>query len=652
MAETARRLMHQGRYADAARAFEGERDLVRAADAWARAGQFLDAGRVLISLQRYREAGEAFLRLLPLEPAPASHLTREARQGAINGAVAFGRAGDHLMAAGLFLGLGERHRAAEVLRAAGRDRDSLRAMRGSDFRGNPFPDGLLGRKGLAERAATGAHLEAKGDLEGALAAYKRQGDPAAAARLARQLGHDDVAGALAERSGDHLTAARSFARAGEHRKALDSYMRVRPGESSYGEAAQEAIHLCWEEDLEDFRFDGWVRPWLRGEGRPTDDRGALKGLYSLGLLYERSRFPDSAEQAYRAIIEADPDFRDSRDRLARLLRGGGSPSASSVQRIIDEDDAFLAAGRPGRRRPLAELPDLPDLPGLNDVPLSAPSRAQQPARPQQLAPRAAQPPRRGQPGAATPPAFQHPDTAPNPFVDPSTYHGPIGPDAQTYADAPKGYGRSAADQGAPEPDRPQQQGPRRSAPASSQRFGKPERPPAASAGGPERATRPQPSASQGFARPQRSGPSPAARAERPPRAEPPGGPARPQPPQPPRHQHPGGPARPRPPRQQDPGGPARHRPRGSRLRLARRGPSPRGSRRPPSALLHPGRRRATPSRATRWPWLGRTCPSGACIPRWPPTWRLATNQPWRRVGLPRRPAGCRSSIPTPSPPVT
>jgi hypothetical protein len=133
----------EGDFLNAARAFERVSRWDEAVEAYARAGIFSEAGRLLESMGRFRDAGNMLLRYLPDEPTPVLQLPSQARREAMKAALNFARGGARNEAVGLLMNLGEHTRAAGLLRMAGLRDHAVLAMRGQPIPGSPWPAGVL-----------------------------------------------------------------------------------------------------------------------------------------------------------------------------------------------------------------------------------------------------------------------------------------------------------------------------------------------------------------------------------------------------------------------------------------------------------------------------------------------------------------------------
>lgn len=302
---------------EAARAFESEGLRIEAADAYGQAGLWGEAGRVLLEDRRYREAGDAWMHLLPAAPTPVTALPSEARRAAIQAALAYARAGEVPLAVGILLNVGDRERAADILNRNQRRDDAVRVLRGEPFAENPFAPGVLSRS------------------------------PRAAA---------------ARPTDEGLERAERLLTLGRFADALAELMKIRPEDPRYVPAVHKAVAALTEPGQIDFAVDRWLSPFLR---RPKHGRSDLAVLYALGGFYDEIDFVEGAEMAWKAICAVDPEYRDAGMRLRELGRRQRA-DLQAVDRIVREEESFRNADAP-RRRTVAGEPEPVSLPSLPHV---------------------------------------------------------------------------------------------------------------------------------------------------------------------------------------------------------------------------------------------------------------------------------------------
>ena len=339
------RLLAQGRWAEAARAFERERRVDDAVRAYRQAGEWGEAGRVLFGEQRYREAAAVLLEGVPdgvrRGERPGEDVVRLLRSAA----VAFHRAGDAVASASLYARLGERDRAADVLRRAGRNAEAVRVLQGQALAGDP----LL------------------------------QSGPARAASVPRaSVPRASVPGASVPR-GPSRTPRPGLIPPTTVEGALALLMTRASHEPGYADAARRAVGLAWSNDVLGFELDQWLAPWVRGGMLLPHGTADLRPLFQLATLYQRKDMPEAAEKALEAVLRLDPGLVEAQELLAELRAQRHGGGAEELARILEEDRSFH--GGPERRErgefaPLPSLPSLPDLPSLSQIDLQ-----QTPTRP-------------------------------------------------------------------------------------------------------------------------------------------------------------------------------------------------------------------------------------------------------------------------------
>jgi serine/threonine-protein kinase len=341
-----------------ARMLEKSGSVDAAASAYLAAGATEDAARVLVQLRRFREAGDALLKATGVGPSDVGTLAPGPRKLALQAAICFGRAGDARLAAVLFVALGERDRAVEILRKSG-DESAAHRVEAGDAIGVPAASATVGIRAVNVAEA----LEANGQYEVALTGYRDAGKPQHAARMAMRLERYPQAGELFDQAGMNLQAAEAFDLAGDARRGLDAALKVDRGDPGYRAAATLALRLASALDALDFQLDHFVAPFLATA--PKNDR-ECEAFYLAGRLFAANDLAGNAEDAFARVLAVDPGFRDARTRYLEL-KAADRGSALQFERVLREDEAFrqatdtLVSPPPG-------VPDLPELPGLPAVP--------------------------------------------------------------------------------------------------------------------------------------------------------------------------------------------------------------------------------------------------------------------------------------------
>jgi serine/threonine-protein kinase len=329
-----------------------------------------EVARLLVSQRRFGDAGQYLMNVLAVPPEKVSALDAPKKKLAMQAAICFGRAGDATTSAMLFVALGEKERAVDVLKRAGDHAAAARVLGGGAVRASgasPMPTGTQ-----ASMSTTVAqNLEAANKFDLALDAYIQLRQPHNAARMAVKLGKFGQAGELYTQAGMQYEAAECFSQAGDARRSLDALLRVPRDDQRYQQAALMAIRLASDLNNLDFQLDHFLTKFLSSV--PQNERDA-EGLYLAAKLYQRNDHLESAKDAYRKIIAVAPNYRDARAQLAAIeaeTRG----SAMVFEQILKEEQAFRGGPRE-RVAPnsatlaVAALPELPDLPELPSWPVA------------------------------------------------------------------------------------------------------------------------------------------------------------------------------------------------------------------------------------------------------------------------------------------
>ncbi len=332
-----------------AKALEQEGKLEAALEVYKREGASKDAARVLMSLQRFEEAGHLLMRDLGLTTQRVDRLQTmgaAARKQALSAAICFGRAGKREWAVDLFLALGENTRAADILERAGETESARRIREG-------HASGISGAAALAAANSTGRptavnplsreaaqRLVAQGKLSEAMESFAHLKYYADAARLAEQIGMLDAAASYYSQGGQYYEGAACLHRLGETSRSLEMLVMVPRDDPNYRRAAISAISLGYSLNLLDFRFDQFLARFMRTAPESAEE---LDALYTLGRLYQRHNFAENAAEAFQRIVAASPGYRDTESVLAEL-RSEARGSAMVYEQIVRDDEAFHRAG--------------------------------------------------------------------------------------------------------------------------------------------------------------------------------------------------------------------------------------------------------------------------------------------------------------------
>jgi tetratricopeptide (TPR) repeat protein len=252
---------------DVKRALEAARTLEKHGSPDAAVQAYLDAGapqeaaRVLTTHKRFTDAAMLMLKLtgleMPIELKLVNKLPPDAKKLANISASCFARAGDVKSAVELWVGLGERARAADLLERSG-DPVGAAKLRGSTGKG-------AGGMGIApaSNAVGGAavnlqaaqRLEEKGSHESAMQAYVQLKQYAHAARMARKLGRVGEAAGLYAEAGQPFDAGMAYLEAGDTGKAMDNLTRVPRNDPRYRQACMEVIKLSIQLNVASFQSE-------------------------------------------------------------------------------------------------------------------------------------------------------------------------------------------------------------------------------------------------------------------------------------------------------------------------------------------------------------------------------------------------------------
>jgi len=366
-----------------ARACQKRGDLKGAGDAYARAGAHEEAARAYLAGGFFTEAGRTLLLVADYDAQKAGPVNPGAKGALLKAAICFSRAGDVGQAVYLFLAVGERQRAVELLRLVG---DTVNAARvEADRTGYVELVGYERAFGaqVASDLEAARRLEAAGKREAAMEVYAGLRQWTEAARVARSLGQNERAGGFFEEAGQFFEAAECYVLARNRDRALGALLKVPKNHPCYREACVQAIHTSADRSALCFELENLLSSFMASGPTNADE---VDAFYALALLFETHRCFDRAVACYRKIIARDPKNQDAKDRLAAAEAEDRGASAEDFQRIVVEEQSFRQAverhAKP-RAQPsvpekdvepppeppaLPELPPLPSLPDLGDPP--------------------------------------------------------------------------------------------------------------------------------------------------------------------------------------------------------------------------------------------------------------------------------------------
>jgi tetratricopeptide (TPR) repeat protein len=348
-----------------------------AGDLFARAGAHDEAARVYLAGGHFAEAGQTLLRSSGYDETAGKTVAPSQRAAVLKAAICFSRAGDVGQAARLFLAIGERRRAVELLETAG---DVVNAARIE-----ADPTGQVELVGYApakvsrpeEELSAARRLEAAGKRDAAMEAFASLKQWPEAARLARALGKVDRAAGFFEQAAMPFEAAECFFACRDRDRALTNLYKVTQPHPRYRTACIQAIAACSDRGTLSFDLEHLVAHFQ--DTGPQSD-AEVDAFYALALLFESHRVFESAADCYRKLLGRHPGYRDAEARLGATTEQDRGVSAQDFRRIVEEESAFRDAikrhatpiATPAERADsdlgLPDLPALPDLPDLPDLP--------------------------------------------------------------------------------------------------------------------------------------------------------------------------------------------------------------------------------------------------------------------------------------------
>jgi len=354
-----------------ARGLERRGQLDAAYSRYLEVGAVDEAARILALRGRHAEAGRLLFTALRVETQQVHQLQGEKRKLALKAAIYFARAGEANLSAAIFVQLGERGRAADVLERAGDGvaAAKLRSGAPADLGTSALP-AAPGRR-TAERDGVSLplarRLEQEGKLELAMQTYVELGKPTEAARVARKLKRFAEAANLLLEAGQPFEAAACRLEGRDLPGFLDAVMRVPRDHPRYRDSCRHAVRAAADLGELGFQLEHFISGFIRSG--PLGD-AELETFYLLGRLYMEQSFPENAREVFAKVQAARPGYRDAVLRLAELedvLRG----SEEEYRRVVEEDDAFRigssAMGAP-HTEPVLDFPDLPELPQADEPP--------------------------------------------------------------------------------------------------------------------------------------------------------------------------------------------------------------------------------------------------------------------------------------------
>ena len=347
---------------EAARALEKRGDANGANEMFRRIGAYDEVARILAGQRKFAEAGHALFDSLATPAARVGTLDSAKKKFALMAAIYLAKSAETALAIEIFLGLGEKGRAAELMAKSG---DSVGAAR---VAGVQRPTASAGDISLE----AAKRLEAAFKHELALAMYVQLRAFADAARIAKQLGRTADAAQLFADASMPFESASAWLEAGHIDRSLASFVRIPRGDPRYRFAAVQVVRVVAQRGTLDFATEGFLSQFLATG--PADDR-ECEAFHALGQVCERTGLFDNAKEIYRRLALAKPGYRDVAERMRNVEQRTAGP-------LISESSAWEATEfARSTRAPQAaideegsELPGLPELPAL-DLPALAVSPA-------------------------------------------------------------------------------------------------------------------------------------------------------------------------------------------------------------------------------------------------------------------------------------
>ncbi|MCP4603221.1 MAG: serine/threonine protein kinase [Proteobacteria bacterium] len=377
-----------------ARSLEKSGQLKSAYQEYLRAGAVQEAARLLSNAGKPGDAGRLILSRLKIQPEQMNRLNAEQRKLAYLAATFLAKSDNKDLAVEIFMALGERGRAADILERAG---DLLGAQHIRDGRAkmnepaHPTSAQIHAVGGAAYSRLSAQRLEREGKFELAIKAYVQLKQYGESARILKSLHRSAEAANMYAEGGQPYDAAICYLEAGDTGKGLDNFVRVPRSDPRYRSAATQAVRVATDLNVLSFQLEHFLSEFIATG--PADER-EFETFYHLSTLYERHGLLENAKEALRKIVAYSPTYRDAKTKLEGL-ENQTKASPAVYERIRDQEASFRGERRVGAPAPmlnqevglppLPEIPDLPPPPNLTELDIapnkssSAMSGASQPA---------------------------------------------------------------------------------------------------------------------------------------------------------------------------------------------------------------------------------------------------------------------------------
>ncbi len=351
-----------------ARSFEKAGHLKSAYNAYLAAGAVQDAARILANAGKPGDAGKLLLAQLKVKPGQVHNLDAKRRKVAYLAATYMAKSDLKDVAVEIFVELGERDRAADILERAG---DLLSAQRirnrGTSTPQAATPSAGRGRAvgGAAVSKLSAERLEREGKPDLAVKAYFQLKMFGEAARILRSLNRAGEAANMYAEGGMPYEAAQCYLEAGDTGKGLDNLVRVPRNDRRYRAAAESAVRVACDLNILSFQLEHFLTAFVASG--PADE-SEFDTFYLLSRLYEQHNLLENAKEALEKILIINPGYRDTAARLENM-KEQTKGSAAAYERIREQEASFRGERRIGTPGPKTiGLPPVPEIPGLPPVP--------------------------------------------------------------------------------------------------------------------------------------------------------------------------------------------------------------------------------------------------------------------------------------------
>jgi eukaryotic-like serine/threonine-protein kinase len=298
----------------AARALEKKGEPDEAADQYVRAGAHAEAVRVLTAARKYVQAAQVLIAAHGIQTTGVARLDAEGKRQALTAAILLGRGGETRRAVDLFVALGEKERAAELLRRSG---DAAGAERLEVATGpTPLPRSPAASAATAEAARK---LEAEGRDDSALQIYLSLGQHEDAARVSQHMRRYEQAAQLYLKASKPYEAAQCSLAAGRLEQACDALAKASREDPRYRVTCRKMVAAAAAAKALSYSLEHFLGPFVSSEPK---DAAEAEAFYTLAGLYAEKGLVDNAAEVYRRLLLFDARFRDASARLKKLTAAG------------------------------------------------------------------------------------------------------------------------------------------------------------------------------------------------------------------------------------------------------------------------------------------------------------------------------------------